>query len=137
MKRVPATLAMVLLLPLAAAGHAGHDHGAGPAPAAPAVVARGHRAALRVPPVELVLVREADGGLSIHADDDASNAPLEAELGVQLGRRRVQAAAVSPGSWHLPAAVVDAADGSPLRCEFRRAGQVHGAELPLPPRPGH
>lgn len=132
-----ARLLILLLLPLAAAAHDGHQHEEAAPVAEAAVVAAGDRVAAATARVELVAVRAADGGLDIHADDYASNAPLAAvALRLRIGDRSIQAEAQSAGHWQLPAALLaDVAPATVVAYHFEGAGWQQSLAAPLPDRP--
>jgi hypothetical protein len=82
-------------------------------------------------------VRAADGGLDIHADDYASNAPLTAvALRLQIGARSIEAEARSAGHWQLPAALLaEIAPATVVRYHFAAADWHQQLDAPLPDRP--
>ena len=114
---------LLIALPPVLQAHDGHDHEAPElALPVPAVVS-GARLSLATPRVELVAVREADGGLSVYADDYASNTPLTgARLQLVVAGRSLQAAELAPGSWQVPAAVLGDEAQPSARFELRGDG---------------
>lgn len=135
MKTVVAWLLMLgAALPLAA--HEGHEHKDPDAvPAAPTPTS-GNRLALSTARVELLAVREADGSLSVYADDYASNAPLNGvSLRLTIAGRSLQAAELAPGSWQVPAAVLGDEAQPQAGFELRSAGWTEVLSAALPARP--
>lgn len=127
-------------LPRTLAAHEGHVHDEAAPQAIEAEVkaeamADGPRLALNSARIELVAVREADGGLSVYADERASNAPLaKAQLRLVVGSRSLQASETAAGSWQLDAAVLGDAT-QPVRYELQGEGWVASFEAPLPAPP--
>lgn len=85
------------LLPGRAHGHGGEDHG-DEAPAAVAPVSNAARATLQGEFSEAVLAA-SDEQLLLWLDDSASNAPLQAELQLQLGEQTLALETVEPGTY--------------------------------------
>lgn len=132
-----ARLLSLLLLPLAAAAHEGHRHDEIAPAAEAAVLTNGDRVAAATARVELVAVRAADGGLDIHADDYASNAPLAGvALRLQIGGRSIEAEARAAGHWQLPAALLaEVAPATVVTYHFDGAGWQQRLDAPVPDRP--
>lgn len=101
----PAALAAVLiglctaLLPSTVHGHGGEDHGDEAAVALPVDVAAA-RATLQGEFAEAVLTA-SDEQLLLWLDASASNAPLQAELQLQLGEHMLSPTAVEPGTYRV------------------------------------
>lgn len=143
MSRTIRWLALGVLLGLlfvlgVAQAHEGHVHEADAVaePAPVLALPSSDRVALSSSRIELVAVRAADGSLRIDADEYVSNMPLtEVALTVVLGSRNLQAAAIGPGSWQLPAAVLDQPGQPLLHYEFRGDGWSDSLQAALPLTP--
>ncbi|HEX4909632.1 MAG TPA: efflux RND transporter periplasmic adaptor subunit [Permianibacter sp.] len=102
---LPAAVAAVLiglsaaLLPGTVHSHGGEEHGDEAAVALPVEVAAA-RATLQGEFAEAVLAA-SDEQLMLWLDDSASNAPLQAELQLQLGEQLLSPTAVEPGTYRL------------------------------------
>lgn len=137
MRLLPTLFAALLIaLPPALQAHDGYDHEAQAAASPIPAVVDGARLSLATPRVELVAVREADGGLSVYADDYASNVPLAgARLQLVVAGRSLQAAELAPGSWQLPAALLGDEAQPQARFELRGDGWTEILSAALPARP--
>lgn len=135
MKMIIALLLMLCAsLPLAA--HEGHEHKEADASSAAPAISSGNRLALTTARVELLAVREADGSLSVYADDYASNAPLGGvSLHLTIAGRSLQAGELAPGSWQVPAAVLGDEAQPQAGFELRGAGWTEVLSATLPARP--
>ena len=105
---LPAAFAAVLiglsavLVPNTVHGHGGEDHGDEAAVAVP-VTANAARATLQGEFAEAVLAA-SDEQLMLWLDDSASNAPLPAELQLQLGEQTLTPITIDPGTYRVPLA---------------------------------